>query len=62
MSAIAQRLHELGLVLPAPLQMPEGAVLPFPWVRVVGERVLISGHGPTDAQGRLAGPLGKVGR
>ncbi len=61
MGIIQQRLSELGLVLPAPLQMPPGAVLPFPWVRQVGRRVLISGHGPTDELGRLAAPLGKVG-
>jgi enamine deaminase RidA (YjgF/YER057c/UK114 family) len=36
--------------------------LPFPWVRVVGTRALISGHGPTEADGSLAKPLGKVGR
>ena len=35
--------------------------LPFPWVRVVGTRAIISGHGPTDADGNLAEPLGKVG-
>ncbi len=62
MTAIADRLHALGLVLPAPLQLPPGLVLPFPWVRVVGNRALISGHGPTDADGALAKPLGKVGR
>jgi len=62
MSRIEQRLAELGLVLPAPLQLPPGAVLPFPWVRVVGNRALISGHGPTNADGTLAKPLGKVGR
>ncbi len=61
MSAIAARLRELGLVLPPPLQLPPGAVLPFPWVRVVGTRALVSGHGPTDADGALALPLGKVG-
>lgn len=61
MTDIAARLHALGLVLPAPLQQPSGAALPFPWVRVVGQRVLISGHGPTQADGTLARPLGKVG-
>lgn len=61
MAAIERRLQELGLVLPQPLQMPAGAVLPFPWVRVVGQRALISGHGPTLADGSLARPLGKVG-
>ncbi len=62
MSRIDLRLAELGLVLPQPLQLPPGASLPFPWVRVVGTRALISGHGPTHADGSLARPLGKVGR
>jgi hypothetical protein len=35
--------------------------LPFAMVRVVGTRALISGHGPTNADGSLALPLGKVG-
>jgi enamine deaminase RidA (YjgF/YER057c/UK114 family) len=61
-SAIDKRLRELGLVLPAPLELPPGVVLPFPWVRVVGTRALISGHGPTNADGSLAEPRGKVGR
>lgn len=55
------RLAELGYVLPQPLKLPPGAVLPFPWVRVVGTRAFISGHGPTDEHGNLAQPLGKVG-
>jgi enamine deaminase RidA (YjgF/YER057c/UK114 family) len=61
MAVIEQRLRALGLVLPAPLQLPPGASLPFPWIRVVGSRALISGHGPTNADGSLAHPLGKVG-
>ncbi|AMO24669.1 RidA family protein [Ramlibacter solisilvae] len=61
MARIEHRLQELGIVLPAPLQLPAGAVLPFPWVRVVGARAVFSGHGPTDADGALAKPLGKVG-
>jgi len=36
-------------------------ILPFPWVRIIGTRALISGHGPTNGDGSLAGPLGKVG-
>jgi enamine deaminase RidA (YjgF/YER057c/UK114 family) len=61
MSTIEQRLQSLGLTLPAPLKLPPGAVLPFPWVHVVGNRALISGHGPTEHDGSLARPLGKVG-
>jgi enamine deaminase RidA (YjgF/YER057c/UK114 family) len=59
--SIESRLAELGLELPAPLVLPPGAVLPFPWVHVVGDRVMVSGHGPTDVHGALAKPLGKVG-
>jgi len=62
MSRIERRLADLGLVLPAPLKLPPGAVLPFPWVRVVGTRAFVSGHGPTNADGSLAEPRGKVGR
>ena len=61
MSKIEQRLQALGLTLPAPLKLAPAAALPFPWVRVVASRVLISGHGPTNADGTLALPLGKVG-
>ena len=61
MSKIADRLRALQIELPAPLQLPPGVVLPFPWVRIVGSRALISGHGPTNADGTLATPLGKVG-
>jgi enamine deaminase RidA (YjgF/YER057c/UK114 family) len=61
MSRITERLAALGLALPQPLQSPAGLVLRFPWVRIVGTRALISGHGPTNADGSLAAPLGKVG-
>ena len=58
---IQQRLQAIGLTLPAPLQLPAGARLPFAFVRVHGERALVSGHGPQAADGSLAGPFGKVG-
>jgi enamine deaminase RidA (YjgF/YER057c/UK114 family) len=61
MPTVEARLAGLGLVLPQPLQMPPGVTLPFPWVRVVGSRALISGHGATNTDGSLAQPLGKVG-
>ncbi len=61
MSAIESRLHELGFFLPEPLQLPPGAKLPFPWVRIHGNRAFISGHGPQNPDGSLAKPLGKVG-
>jgi hypothetical protein len=62
MGSIERRLKDLGLTLPQPLQVTPGMVLPFPWVRIVGTRALISGHGPTSADGSIAPPLGKVGR
>ena len=62
MIVIERRLADLGLALPAPLSLPPSVVLPFPWVRVLGTRAIFSGHGPTDASGAIARPLGKVGR
>ena len=61
MSRISARLSELKLILPAPLTLPPGVVLPFPWVRVRGNRAYVSGHAPQKADGSLAGPFGKVG-
>jgi enamine deaminase RidA (YjgF/YER057c/UK114 family) len=58
---IEQRLNDLGLVLPSPPKIPPGVVLPFGWVRVCGQRALISGHGPTNPDGSFAAPLGRVG-
>jgi enamine deaminase RidA (YjgF/YER057c/UK114 family) len=58
---IEAKLEELGLVLPEPAKVPPGVKLPFPWVRVHGNRLFISGHGPQLPDGSLAGPFGKVG-
>lgn len=60
-SAIETRLRDLGLVLPQPMKTPAGVKLPFPWVRVRGNRAYVSGHGPQNPDGSLAQPLGKVG-
>jgi enamine deaminase RidA (YjgF/YER057c/UK114 family) len=57
---IEKRLEELGLVLPAPMNMPQ-VRLPFMWIRIRGNRAYISGHGPQNPDGSLAMPLGKVG-
>jgi enamine deaminase RidA (YjgF/YER057c/UK114 family) len=61
MSIVESRLKDLGLSLPEPLILPPGTTLPFPWVRVHGNRAFISGHGPQNTDGSLAGPFGKVG-
>jgi enamine deaminase RidA (YjgF/YER057c/UK114 family) len=62
MSQIGQRLYALGLSLPPPPRPPPGVVLPFQFVRIVGRRALVSGHGPQAPDGSFAQPLGKVGR
>ena len=55
------RLAEMGLTLPPALTPPPGVVLLFPFVSVRGTTAFISGHGPQEANGELAGPFGKVG-
>ena len=62
MGKVEERLLTLGLVLPEPIQPPSGVRLPFTFVRQVGRRAIISGHGPQNADGSLALPLGKLGR
>jgi enamine deaminase RidA (YjgF/YER057c/UK114 family) len=62
MDGIDARLRSLGLVLPPPMQAPDGMRLPFSMVRVIGTRALISGHGPQLADGSLSPLRGKVGR
>ena len=59
--SIDQRIIDLGLTLPAPLQIPPNVVVPLSMVKVVGTRVLVSGHGPQNDDGSIAEPLGQVG-
>jgi enamine deaminase RidA (YjgF/YER057c/UK114 family) len=61
MGPIETKLAALDLVLPAPMQLPPGVVMPFSWVRLQGHRAVISGHVPLEPDGALAGPMGKVG-
>jgi enamine deaminase RidA (YjgF/YER057c/UK114 family) len=58
--SIDDRLLELGLVLPAIPKMPAGVATTFSWVRILGDRVLVSGHGPQNPDGSPAGPFGRV--
>ena len=62
MSAVEDKLRSLGLLLPPRPQPPPGVLLPFQFVRIVGRRALISGHGPQNPDGSFAAPLGKLGR
>jgi enamine deaminase RidA (YjgF/YER057c/UK114 family) len=59
--SIDQRIIELGLTLPAAVQIPAGINVPLAMVKVVGKRVLVSGHGPQNDDGSIAEPLGQVG-
>ncbi len=58
---VARRIGELGLVLPAPLRIPPGVSAPLAMIKVLGRRVLLAGHGPLEADGAIARPLGRVG-
>ena len=62
MPRIEERLIALGLSLPQPFKPPPDVILPFQFVRVIGRRALISGHGPQNPDGSIAAPLGKLGR
>jgi enamine deaminase RidA (YjgF/YER057c/UK114 family) len=42
-------------------ESPAGLSLPFEPVNIIGSRAIISGHGPQNADGSFAEPLGKVG-
>jgi enamine deaminase RidA (YjgF/YER057c/UK114 family) len=57
-----RRVSELGLQLPPEPLLPPGVRIPFDWVRVVGERCVLSGHGALTPDGAPAGPFGRVPR
>jgi enamine deaminase RidA (YjgF/YER057c/UK114 family) len=59
LSAIRQRLEDLGLALPAVFSPPAGVDFRFDLVRVRGGLAYISGHGPLDGSEVLM--RGKVG-
>jgi enamine deaminase RidA (YjgF/YER057c/UK114 family) len=61
MDPIEAKLAALGLALPPSVQLPPHIDLPFSWVRLRGNRALLSGHGALDPDGKLATPLGRVG-
>ncbi|MFK8030142.1 MAG: RidA family protein [Gammaproteobacteria bacterium] len=56
-----QRIRELGIAIPAPLQIPPGLDVPLVMLKVIGKRVVVSGHGPQEVDGSIAQPLGQVG-
>ena len=58
---IEKQLEKLGLQLPPPIKVPPSVKLPFSFVRVRDGNAYISGHGPQNEDGSIAGPFGKLG-
>ena len=56
--SVEQRLIDLGLELPQPMNTD---TLPFDLVRADGNHLYLSGHVPTDLTGKVSQPFGKVG-
>jgi enamine deaminase RidA (YjgF/YER057c/UK114 family) len=60
LTTVEERLHDMGLALPAEMKLPPGLDVPFSWVRVRGNRAFVSGQGAVSDDGSPAGPFGKV--
>lgn len=58
---IEAKLKDMGLVLPDAIKAPGGMKLPFSFVRIHEGYAYVSGHGPQNPDGSVAGPFGKVG-
>lgn len=59
--SVEEKLKMLHLVLPEPIKATPDMKIPPSWIRVRGNRAFISGHGPQNPDGSVAGPFGKVG-
>jgi enamine deaminase RidA (YjgF/YER057c/UK114 family) len=57
---IQNKLDALGLYLPKELQISSNVKTPPTWIRIRGDKAYISGHGPQNPDGSIAGPFGKV--
>jgi enamine deaminase RidA (YjgF/YER057c/UK114 family) len=57
-----KKIVELGLNLPKPVQLPKNLELPFNFINVRENRVLISGHPRQANDGSINGPYGQVGK
>jgi len=54
MGAIDDKVAAMGLELPPPPKLPPGVRLPFAFVNVIGDRAIVSGHGPQDPDGAIS--------
>jgi enamine deaminase RidA (YjgF/YER057c/UK114 family) len=59
--SVEEKLKALHLVLPDPIKATPDMKIPPSWIRVRGNTAFISGHGPQNPDGSVAGPFGKVG-
>jgi enamine deaminase RidA (YjgF/YER057c/UK114 family) len=59
MSKIHERLQQADLTLPEPWRLPDGVHRAFELIRLHGDAVYVSGHGPVDGSAVLM--MGKVG-
>jgi enamine deaminase RidA (YjgF/YER057c/UK114 family) len=60
-NTIQSKMDTLGLKIPEKLQIPKNTKTPPTWIRIRGDKAYISGHGPQNPDGSIAGPFGKVG-
>jgi enamine deaminase RidA (YjgF/YER057c/UK114 family) len=61
MDQIESKLNSLSLKIPQPIKVPADVKTPSAWIRIRGDKAYISGHGPQNSDGSIAGPFGKVG-
>jgi enamine deaminase RidA (YjgF/YER057c/UK114 family) len=57
---IQNELDSLGLSLPKQLRTSSNVKTPPTWIRIRGDKAYISGHGPQNPDGSIAGLFGKV--
>ena len=50
----------LGLKIPKQIRISHNVKTPSTWTRIRGDKACISGHGPQNQDGTIAGPYGKV--
>ena len=62
MTTPESKIEQLGLQLPPPTRVPDGLHLPFTFINIRGNRVLISGHPKNNDDGSIGGPYGVVGK
>jgi hypothetical protein len=55
---IQSKLDSLGLTLPQPLKALPNVKTPSAWIRIWKDKAYISGHGPQNPDGSIAGPFG----